>query len=43
MYSNIAHFKEALSLFINQEELYGNEFNLHANENWFSDMIGWAF
>lgn len=29
MYSNIAHFKEALSLFINQEELYGSEFNLH--------------
>ena len=38
MYSNIAHSKEALSVFINQEELYGNEFNLPVNENLFSDI-----
>ena len=38
MYSNIGHFKEALILFINQEELYGSEFNLHVNENLFSDI-----
>ena len=38
MYSNIGHFKEALSLFISQEELYGSEFNLHVNENLFSDI-----
>ena len=38
MYSNVAHSKEAQSLFINQEELYRSEFNLHVNENLFSDI-----